>query len=170
MLSVIILLIILASPAIAAQLGYDLNGWILSKTGVDVLAWQQPFWSLFSKSGATAGGPVKCGAVVCAAPTPVCYDLKCVACQADVDCPMGGARIVHGYSLDTGGKAPDVTIDADSHQKCVIAALNGNAAAAQYLSESKKCELYMSNAGLSAVAPADPTRTLIEVSQPIVRK
>jgi len=169
MLGVIILVIILASPAIAAQLGYDLNGWILSKTGVDVLALQQPFWSLFSKSG-TPVGPVQCGTVVCEAPTPFCEDLKCVACRSDVDCPIGGARIVHGYSLDTGGKAPDATIDADSHQKCVLAALNSNAVAAQYLPESKKCELYMSREGLSAVAPADPARTLIEVSQPLVRK
>jgi hypothetical protein len=83
---------------------------------------------------------------------------------------MGGARIVHGYSLDAGGKAPDATVDADSHQKCVLAALSRNAAAAQYLSESKKCELYLSSADLSAVAPADPARTLIEVSRPVVRK
>lgn len=82
---------------------------------------------------------------------------------------MSGPRIVHGYSLAVGA-TPDRTVDAASQQHCVALALNSGSAAAQYRADAKKCDLFTSAAGLTAVAPEDPLRVLIEITGKIERK
>ena len=151
MLGVIILVILLAAPFIATYLGYDPVGWLRS-------------W--FGGTGDTSD---LCGTTVCKAPTPICVDSKCVGCRNDTDCPMSGPRIVHGYSL-AAGATPTLTIDADTQQRCIIEALNRGLDVAQYRVDAKKCDLYKTAAGLTAVAPEDPLRVLIEIGGMVKRK
>jgi hypothetical protein len=95
--------------------------------------------------------------------------LICVECRKDIDCPVAGPRIVRGYSL-AAGAAPDRAVDADSLRQCVVAALDSGSAAAQYHLDTKKCDLFTTATGLTAVAPEDPLRVLVEIGSRIDRK
>jgi hypothetical protein len=154
MLGAIILVILLASPFIATYLGYDPIGWLRS-------------W--FGGAGGPSDTSDLCGSTVCKPPTPICVDSKCVGCRSDTDCPLSGPRIVHGYSL-AAGATPDRTVDADTQQRCVIEALNSGSAVAQYRTDAKKCDLFTSATGLTAAAPEDPARVLIEIGAMVKRK
>ena len=70
----------------------------------------------------------------------------------------------------TGAATPTLTVDADTLRGCVILALTQGSAAAQYRADAKKCDLYESAAGLTAVAPEDPLRVLIEIGGMVERK
>jgi len=117
----------------------------------------------------SSAGPDKCGSTACKAPTPFCDHSTCVGCRTDTDCPTTGPRIVHGYSL-AAGAVPDRTVDAEALRQCVAAALNDGAAAAQYRADVKKCDLFATATGLTAVAPEDPLRVLVEIGSNLDRK